>query len=655
MMSAHRLFRRSPVFYFSLLVVALVIAVVNSRLLRRLCLAHELRYVPRESLLLLSTGDLDSLWRNVEAQFRGIGRASGEPGSLVGQVREIKQSLAKKGIPVETLADLRRYGIDTARGLLFSLPVEPKGALLVVPLRDAKAFRAFLEKASGERPMPRLLTSGQAARKYAVTAFGDVLMAHPVPGIAVLSSSEGVMRRSLFLQDENWEYALSDGVLFGGIRRVLRRPMMRGATVFLSLRDAGTMLGAGSATLGDAAAALEVDAQFIRLRAELKVVSGAVKAVDDLIRKSSADAGWRSRLPAQTAALFTLQSGSFRSLLPFLTGKDGASADSDAKETEPPGTEAKQDPPPSTADSDAQQGATPAAAPETASSFGELAEILNSLSAVPGARQLVVAVLGFRQGLPEVVIGIGGSAEELRDLVFRLQRSLRTRRDRNLLMQAVKKARGRQPGAGALTAGRLLELGLLENEPHSLLGRYQISPRDQVGDAALVEQDFRNSSYERAYKREILRYLAPPVTPNDLHYQSFDNAEERAAFASDRYRMASRQDGDLLWVATEVETLEEQIDRTRGSNGKPDLKRNARFGRAGAGWRDTDKLDLFLDLERIVALGLLSPEGGLNEDARNIFLDLRQHSYVSLRVEPRDDKERLSMTAELARRSAEEP
>src|SRR5215217_6335683 len=92
--------RRSPIVFFYLLIGVLVLAMGYSRLVRRLSLARELRYIPRENALLLATGDLDSLWRATEFQLHEALQAPKGAGILAAQIREWKRNLAPGDLPV---------------------------------------------------------------------------------------------------------------------------------------------------------------------------------------------------------------------------------------------------------------------------------------------------------------------------------------------------------------------------------------------------------------------------------------------------------------------------------------------------------------------------------------------------------------------------
>ncbi|HEX5715886.1 MAG TPA: hypothetical protein VF179_06985, partial [Thermoanaerobaculia bacterium] len=467
-MSLPRSFRRSPIAFFYLLIIVLTLALGYSRLLRRVSLADELRYVPRENLLLLATGDLDSVWSKTESLFREALYAPDESGAIATQVRDLKRKLAKKGIPLEKLADLRRYGIDTRRGVLFSAGDTGGEHVLVVPLRDTRAFQNFVEKASGELPAQKVLADTCSGESYQVAVFGDLLVAHPEPGLAVISRSEGLLRRSLFLRRENWHHALRDNVLFAAIRRVLRRPMMSGSTIFLFLRDGGRVFKDAGGLFRDAAIAIEIQPDHLRIRGDVQVAGGVLKAVDDLLRPSRSESEWRSSLPSSTAILLRVQSDALGRILRLLLDGDDSE---DARET----------------------------------------GLKNDLRKVSEIRQLVVGVKGYRQGLPEIVTGIWGDEAEFERLVFSLQKHLRVKRDRRLLEAALAEAYKYQCLSPSLTSEDLISLGLLRPEP--ILNRYPLSPRQEilspslfppgevlpfpqeVGEARLEPPDFRHPSY----------------------------------------------------------------------------------------------------------------------------------------------------------------
>jgi hypothetical protein len=105
----------------------------------------------------------------------------------------------------------------------------------------------------------------------------------------------------------------------------------------------------------------------------------------------------------------------------------------------------------------------------------------------------------------------------------------------------------------------------------------------------------------------------------------------------------------MLWVATDVMDAREQIDRAALGPGEhqPDLSENEAFQTAQASWSRSDRIQGFLDIDRLGRLGLLSPESDVEDVAKRMLLDFRNHPTVSLTVRSEDTPERvlLELTA----------
>ena len=109
----------------------------------------------------------------------------------------------------------------------------------------------------------------------------------------------------------------------------------------------------------------------------------------------------------------------------------------------------------------------------------------------------------------------------------------------------------------------------------------------------------------------------------------------------------------VLWVATDLRDAERQIDRAQpdSADALPGLSGNEAFLAARATWSDRDRIQGFIDVERVTTLGLLSPESDVEELAKGLLLDLRNHPSVAFTARSEADGARilLDVTALLRR------
>ena len=293
--------------------------------------------------------------------------------------------------------------------------------------------------------------------------------------------------------------------------------------------------------------------------------------------------------------------------------------------------------------------------------------VLSALQAVDGLQRTVLAVTGYRDGLPELLLGVWGDTGDLTDLVLDLQLRHREERDRAVLEGALGLFLDRGGrGVEALTDGDLVPVdalqraGLLSAEPGAVFDRYTVRVSGgrsnlivSVAPPSLTRQDLPDASYVRQYGAATIQYILPSVTDNDVRYVPGLSDVDGEALRGDRYRLATVLLDGVLWVATDVRDAERQIDRSRADTpaSLPDLSSNEAFQAARETWSDQDRIQGFIDVERVTTLGLLSPESDVEQGAKDLLLDLRNHPSLafSARSQAGGAKVLLDITAVLRR------
>src|SRR5262245_32890944 len=218
---------------------ALVLALSFSAWWRSSLLPSELQYIPPESSLIVAGGRIDALWRDIDTHFGPDIRARHEQSPLFSGLTKTADDYQKKGVPVDSVAALQRYGIDTARGFLYSIysdSDEDAQYLLVVPVTDPAKFRTFVARALAARG----IVSQDIGKGQTVQVVGDThVFALPEPGIALVSNSIALMRRSILNRDRNVTQIKNNDAFYEGVRRLARDRLLHTATTFLSWQPQG--------------------------------------------------------------------------------------------------------------------------------------------------------------------------------------------------------------------------------------------------------------------------------------------------------------------------------------------------------------------------------------------------------------------------------
>jgi hypothetical protein len=284
--------------------------------------------------------------------------------------------------------------------------------------------------------------------------------------------------------------------------------------------------------------------------------------------------------------------------------------------------------------------------------------VLTELVGLPGLRRVVLAVTGYRDGLPELVMGVWGDPDSLRGLVTDVQLRQRAERDSAVLKGAAEAflaeaAEGTElpDTLNQVSVRALEEAGVLAPEEGSTFRRHTLrtirgggsQPGVVVEPATLAPDDLSPAGYHRGEGSDTIRLLLPPVTDNDVAHIPGLAEVDGEALRGDRYRLATVVLDSVLWVATDVMDAQEQIRRAAAGPGEEmdDLSQNSAFQAARTNWSRGDRIQGFMDIGRLTGLGLLSPESAVEEAVKASLLDLRNHPSVSIAVRSDDTRERV--------------
>lgn len=568
-----------------LLAVAATICcgVLYSRAVRRVSLGEHFQYLPREGELLIATGDVESLWKRAEEHFGSLFRRNGP------LHKELHEGEPSK-LPVTKLSDLTRYGLDIHRGILVSVyrPTGAFGFVAVLPIVDRVAMQKTLTVIDDETAPEPFTIPDRRGGKHEALRFRDFIAAFPEPGLAVLSSSEELMRRSLTLREENLDHAANNDSLYDAVRRVLRGPLLAGSNIFVYWQSR-------TAPFDERAAVLRLTRNEVRLDGEVELRGATLRVADHLRRRGNASSDWIGRLPAQTIGVAVVQDDQLSGYRQFvseqLLGSISTRADA-------------------------------------------LIQEATAGIEMPRFDRIAVALTDYEDGLPDFIVGIWGDRRQLEGTLERAQQVYRRARDRGLLEHALSKYTGPAPP----TVASLVDAKLLGPEDDSLFHRYPIEGHS-VGEPRFRGGDFATPSYIREIAGHRVRFLAPPLRANDLAVRTDLQNADPQMLSSDRYRLATVFDQGALWIATDVGDLETL------------LKKKPAVARAGilASPEKGSKVHATLDVDRLIALGMLSPGSELGKLVHDGLGELRGFSALQVDATPSLLENRLHFSASLRR------
>jgi hypothetical protein len=320
----------------------------------------------------------------------------------------------------------------------------------------------------------------------------------------------------------------------------------RGASVYLFAAPPDVPI------LRDVRAAARLYDTHAEVIAEGRLRTGRLRFLEGLFAPAPPPVAWRRLLPADTAAAFSFEDRQLSRYIEII----GSAKSGEAIRTQYGG-------------------------------------VLWELRRARGIERIVIAVTGYRAGLPELVMGIWGDPASVRQVFADVRTHLRAERQADILR-----------GAAAVAGGGL---PVLDPEPSI------------------------DASYVRAHRDVAITFLLPPVTTNDLKYrEAFANLDAALAM-TDRYRLATAEAHGASWVATDLDALTRIIDGFEPSRSFE----TSRAGGAAELIRHTsDKFQMMIDMDQITRLGMLSPESGIYSTAQQYLLEFRDHPLITARGWP---------------------
>lgn len=604
--------RMTPLRWFAIAAMALALGAAYSTLARERALPSLLAYAPKESRVIVATGDIEALWHGVSHHFFSRRTVALDSAPLEQWVAQFDADLQEHDIVLRGAGDLATYGIDAGRGVLVAMHSaqtlyrsdvdmdEATDGVAVIPVTDFNTFVTSLARALEEEASVDTAVLVDGSPLPVTSIGGSVYAIEPEDGVAVVGSSIAILARSVADRHANLTFFRANDDLYAGIRRLRRQRRFHGPTVIFYARPPAIQ-GIGGVT-----GAAILAASGIELALDVEIASGFLQVLDDLM---TAVPRGMPRIPT----------------LPQTVG-GVLEANNDALHHSP-----------------LLERWLVEALPDWP---GPIAGIIDELQGTAGIGGLALTIAGSDNGVPETVLMAQAAPDTLTDLVSRLRRRLVTDRDRAVL----EAARGRYRG-GAPTVRALLEAGLLTGGDDQRWMYYHFDGDEIVLDTAVsVSRLFPPSIFERRSGDLHVQLLSAPVTADDRRYDEALADADSALLAGDRYRVAAVQVDSTLWLAPDADVLAAFVRRlppALPALGDRPIYRDAR--RAGP---SAPTLEVFLDIDRLIALGLLDTDADVQETAQRVLAQLRDHQALSVTV-ARIDAKHLRLTARLMRSGGE--
>jgi hypothetical protein len=591
---------------FGLITVAAVAAIAYGAIVRNSMLIAELRYVPAESQVVIMTGSLGKLWAAIDDQFGAVLRATERRGPMALGLASLQDAFKEHELPINSLADLGARGIDVNAGLIVAVEQVSDFS------SGGPAYVAIIHTTSSPKLIHTLAKVMEATvsgpRKEADFNFPLTILQHeqeqekvfaatPSPGIVVLSNNRDFLRRSIGRQAQNLTHLRSDDEFYAELRQHRGWKAFAGPDLFvfcrpLSLRPALNVSGL-----------LRFLDDEVVLRADLNLSTAVIKSVDDLFLRSNGDLLWPKYLPRETAAAVSIQSPSASHYLPLL--------------------------------------ATELNVHEVAPHW---VPVLARLADVEDLHQLVVALPRYREGSPDLQVGIWAGADSLSKLLSALRLNLQDERDRTVLDAAATQycaANGTSVPACSPGVQQLIDAAWLEAEHRPRFLRFSIVGGHSKAPPGNDPQEAPRAANEPAF-------LVAPINGNDRRYRPELANADAAALQGDRYRFAYLFKNGVLWIATSPGDL--AVMRTDSLDvAASRLSESAAFRKSTSRWKSRSRVWGYMNIDRLLAIEHSQPAAGDSSDAATELDELRLHPAFSVELTPLADGHRIHVVAHLLR------
>ncbi len=585
----------------------LLIALVYNIQIRKFMIPRDFQYVPREAHLVLITGELRALWEGLRPHLDLLLE------DLAEEYNDDSEDPFRRLLTEPTLLALQDYGWDIDNGMVLSIfPKVPSAKAtnserysfsLSVPVSDKERFLQMFDHDTDGEP--------SQCQDESTLDLGNVSLAFPEPGTALLTDSCSSSRMILENRESNLYYARADDRLFGLLKRHYRRRPGSGPTGLLYLRspslqfsevvDGSTSLRppirSVFASFKSKPSQVDLDIHVTLYDAEISTLNRFLEPPRRIVTTPQAPSGTLAEVHLRDSELSAYFSLIRRNI-----------------------------------------------------DIGELQEesLMELLDLVAKERTVdSIALYVTPHAVPQIVLRIEGLGSTLKELLIQSQRAMKHARDRRILSCAIYEYEskfGRFPaGVEDLRQSATLTAGMQD----SSLDRWDIS-HGSITSPLANEILFRSPAYlTRAYGHEI-HSLAPPFTDNDWICLEKDKEAFRAQQIEDlhdgRYRAFAVLEDGVLWAASLRDDLS-FLENRETSTPWPPMNRPRSD--------PASKIELLLDLGAIQDEIVMDDEGGHGTPLREAFQYLELHTFLSFNVVTRGQGSDLSLHISLSRSNEE--
>lgn len=578
--------------------VAIVCALTvgMSRISRNTLVPEPLEFVPKRASLVITTGPIKELWSGIDSNFARVLGENDRNGTLASAISEVRELLEDRNTPISTIEDLRGYGIDTDRGLVLAGNLEYyENFIFAVPISDVAAFKGFLQGDEDESDAECLAADLRAAPSVSAE---DLQVVFPEVGWALFGVDCALLEDTIRHRKDNLAYARSDDSLLETLRNQFSYPLMSGPRVVVVLRQLQFALSPivrGVVAVEFAPDKLLLDGILSSGEVNARILSRFLSPVD--LQDS-----WREALAPENPIVFVVRDHELSSYLKLLVR------------------------------------------------FEQLADLMKDhfggalylALQKDSITQLAVSFSQYRDGFPQLLLGIWGEEQELKTLVTDVQTSLRMSRDMRVLKNLLKALpNGELPGGQ--TPGELLT-----RESDSLFDQYNVI-KGEVDDSGvrISPELFHSPTYTREISGGTIRYLAPQITENDIQFRIDTEVLADAdikMLLENRYRLSSLLINGALWLATDERDLVGISNRLRAVE-------ESDINPTSTSLADVAKLQLVVQVPGLIEEASLSKVDDIEELVRTVLLDLRFHPNITANLSTHEEEReaRLHIEAPVAR------
>ena len=602
-----------PEHLFLVACLAVVAATLFNLVLQYSTVPRIARYIPPESPFHAFASSLRSVWVAADPHVGRFFRAAPTPKDKkadASAAEELAQSIKKtfhdSGLKLAGVDDLTGLGIDPDAPAAAALVKagDRTGLLILIPILSEQKFLETVGKLIEEKiaPVERPLRAGSG--EYALYKGGDWFIAFPGDATAVLTDDENVLPRALQDPGANLAFFRSGDHAIRSFSRLL--PGRERSEAWIKGRAHLPPIGQGLQFL------VAIDASRVLIRSKLTLSVGQSRHLQKVVARGAADLA--SILPVMSPSNMAavLADPSFPDYFDLFEKFPGHKFKSQADALFP--------------------------------------ALLEELKKARRATRMNLAVGEDARGVPDIVLGFEMAQADAQDLVFRLQSTLRLKRDTQVVKAALDEYRKNAAGEAKSSASprMLVAEKKLTSQRHPLWSRYSEAQGKIKIDRPFAPEDFANTAYEREWNGYALRFILPPITDDDFTYRIPKERREKVSehdLKQDKYRLCSVYWQGTLWFGNDAEVLGRWLDKLRSPAANIDLADAFRI----SGNEPPGKATVFIHPRQLLDQGLLHPDPNVNEVARLYLSQIDHYRAVLLKIATDETEQELHAAITLLR------